>query len=174
MKKYHLSILAQGIFAAAAITLALGLSAQTTPAPAPTAAPKSPHTTPMSGHPKDAATAVKHEADMKTECEAMMAKKKEMQDKCKTMDETLDKLVAEMNAAKLSKDDDALEKPMAAVITELVAQHKAQHAMMMEMQPEMMKHMMHHMHMHGTKGAMECSMMKTEKAAEAKAAEKKQ
>ena len=75
----------------------------------------------------------------------MMAKKEEMQDKLKAMDATLDKLVAEMNAAKRSKEVDAMEKPMAAVINELVAQRKAFRSMMMEMQPAMMEHMMHHM-----------------------------
>ena len=30
----------------------------------------------------------------------------------------------------------------------------------------MMQHMMHHMNMHGTKGAMECPMMKTGMAPE--------
>ena len=75
---------------------------------------------------------------MKAECEAMMAKKQEMQDKLQAMDATLDKLVAEMNAAKGSKEVDAMEKPMAAVLNELVAQRKALRSMMMEMQPAMM------------------------------------
>jgi len=46
-----------------------------------------------------------------------------------------------------------MEKPMAAVLNELVAQRKAMHSMMMEMQPAMMAHMMHHMHMQGAKGS---------------------
>ena len=103
----------------------------------------------------------------------MMARHKEMQEKLRAMDATLDKLVAEMNAAKESKAVDALERPMAAVINELVAQRKASRAMMMEMQPEMMAHMAHHMQMHGTKGPMECPMMKTGTAPEPKAEEKK-
>ncbi len=98
---------------------------------------------------------------MKAECQAMMAKKEEMQAKHQEMDATLDKLVAEMNAAKGSKAVDAMEKPMAAVINELVAQRKALGSMMMEMQPAMMAHMMRHMDMHGAKGAMECPMMKS-------------
>ncbi|HQP37112.1 MAG TPA: hypothetical protein PLI95_18130, partial [Polyangiaceae bacterium] len=97
----------------------------------------------------------------KAECQAMMAKKEEMQAKHREMDATLDKLVAEMNAARGSKDVDAMEKPMAAVINELVAQRKALSSMMMEMQPAMMAHMMRHMEMAGAKGAMECPMMKT-------------
>jgi hypothetical protein len=44
---------------------------------------------------------------MKAECQAMMAKKQEMQDKLQAIDATLDKLVAEMNAAKSSKEVDA-------------------------------------------------------------------
>jgi hypothetical protein len=43
-----------------------------------------------------------------------------------------------MNAAKGSTKVGAMEKPMAAVINELVAQRKAFHSMMMEMQPAMM------------------------------------
>ena len=173
MKTHHLKILVPGIFAATALALAVSVGAQTPPAPAPSPTAKSPQAAPMTGHHKDSAAKAKHEADMKTECQAMMAKKQEMQDKLQTMDATLDKLVAEMNAAKGSKEVDALEKPMAAVINELVAQRKALRSMMMEMQSPMMAHMIHHMHMHGTKGAMECPMMKTGNAPEPKAEEKK-
>jgi Skp family chaperone for outer membrane proteins len=172
MKKHHLKVLVPGIFAATALALAVGVGAQT---PAPPAAPpavKSPHAAPMTGHHKDSAAAAKHDADLKAECEAMMAKKQEMQDKLQAMDASLDKLVADMNAAKTSKEPDALEKPMAAVINELVSQRKTMRSMAMEMQPAMMAHMLHHMHMHGTKGAMECPMMKTGKPPEPKAEEK--
>ncbi len=62
---------------------------------------------------------------------------------------------------------------MAAVLNELVAQRKALRSMTMEMQPVMMAHMTHHVHMPGTKGAMECPMMKTGNAPEPKADEKK-
>jgi hypothetical protein len=110
---------------------------------------------------------------MKAECQAMMAKKQEMQDKLQAMDATLDKLVAEMNAAKGSKEVDAMEKPMAAVLNELVSQRKAARSMMMEMQPSMMAHSMHHMRMHGAKGAMECPMMKMGNAPEPKTEEQK-
>jgi hypothetical protein len=88
-----------------------------------------------------------------------------------------DPCFAPENAAKGSKEVDAMEKPMAAVINELVTQRKAMHSMMMEMQPEMMSHMMHHMKMkdmkgmHGGKGMMECPMMKMDKAPETKAGE---
>jgi hypothetical protein len=169
MKKYNLKVLVPGIFAATALALAMGVGAQTPPPPGPTPATKSPQAAPMAGHHKDRAATAKHDADMKAECQAMMARKQEMQDKLQAMDATLDKLVAEMNAA---KPEVGLEKPMAAVINELVAQRKASRAMMMEMQPAMMAHMLHHMHMHGTKGAMECPMMKTGTAPEPKAEEK--
>ncbi len=172
MKKQYLKILVPGTFAAAALALAVGVGAQTTPAPAAPPAAKSPQAAPMAGHHKGSATSAKHEADMKAECEAMMAKKQAMQAKLEADDATLDKLVAVMNAAKDSKEPDAMEKPMAAVINELVAQRKATRAMMMEMQPAMMAHMLHHEQMHGTKGAMECPMMKTGKAPEAKPEEK--
>lgn len=143
MKKNYLKVLVPGIFAAAALTLALGVGAQTTPPP---------------GHHKGSAADGKHGADMKAECQAMMAKKQEMHDQMKAKDAALDKLVAEMNAAK----GDAMAKSMAAVINELVAQRKASHSMMMDMQPAMMGHMMQHGDMQGSKGAMECPMMKTD------------
>lgn len=88
------------------------------------------------------------------------------------MDAKLDELVAKMNAASTSDAPDAMEKPMAAVITELVAQRKAIQSMMMEMQPQMMAHMMHHRDMHGAMGtmgrmgAMDCPMMKAGKTGE--------
>jgi Skp family chaperone for outer membrane proteins len=169
MKRHYLKLLVPGIFVAAALVLAVSVAAQTPPPPAPTPAAKSLRAAPMTGHHKATAASAKHDADMKTECQAMMAKKHEMHEKLQAMDAALDKLVAEMNAAKGSKEPDAMEKPMAAVITELVAQRNASHAMMMEMQPAMMAHMMHHMHMHGTKGAMECPMTKTRTAPEPKA-----
>ena len=157
MKKHHLKVLVPGIFVATALALAVGVSAQTPPPPGSLPAAESPQAAPMTGH---------HE-DMKPECQAMMAKKQEMQDKAKAMDVALDKLVAEMNTAHGSK------KTMVAVINELVAQRKAFHSMMMEMQPAMMKHMMHHMDMKGMKGGMECPMMKAGDAPEPKAEEMK-
>ncbi len=171
MKKHYLKVLVPGILAATALALAVGVGAQTAPPAGPAPAVKSPQAAPMTGHHKGSAAMAKHDIDMKAECQAMMVKKQEMQDKCQAMDATLDKLVAEMNAAKDSKEPDAMEKPMAAVINELVTQRKAFHSMMMEMQPAMMTHMMHHMHMQGTKGGMECPMMKTGTAPEPKAAE---
>ena len=173
MKTHHRKILVPGILAATALALAVSAGAQTPPPPGPTPAATSPHPAAMTGHHKASAARAEHDADMKAECEAMMAKKQEMQDKLKAMDATLDKLVAEMNAAKGSKEVDALEKPMAAVINELVVQRKALRSMMMEMQPAMMAHMIHHIHMHGTKGAMECPMMKAGSAPEPKAEEKR-
>jgi len=157
MKKHNLKALVAGIFVATALAFVVGVGAQTPPSPGSLPAAESPQATPMTGH---------HE-DMKPECQAMMAKKQEMQDKAKAMDVALDKLVAEMNAAHGSK------KTMVAVINELVAQRKARHSMMMEMQPAMMAHMMHHMDMHGTKGAMECPMMKSCNPAAPKAEDQK-
>jgi hypothetical protein len=154
------------LVAAAALALAATAGAQTTPPPVTPVAAKSPQAAPMAGHHKEAAAKAMHHADMKAECQAMMAKKELMQAKHRDMDATLDKLVVEMNAAKDSKEADAMEKPMAAVINELVAQRKALGSMMMEMQPAMMAHMMRHMEMPGAKGAMECPMMKSGKAPE--------
>jgi Skp family chaperone for outer membrane proteins len=173
MKTSHLTVVVPGIFAAAALALSLSIGAQTPSPPATAPAAKSSQTAPMTGHHKDGAARAKHHADMKTECQGMMAKKQEMQDKLQAMDATLDKLVAEMNAAKGSKEVDAMDKPMAAVLNELVAQRKALRSMMMEMQPAMMAHMIHHTPMRGSKVAMECPMMKTGNAPEPKAEEKK-
>jgi hypothetical protein len=174
MKTNHLRILVPGIFAATALALAVSAGAQTPPtAGSTTPAAKSPQAASTTGHHKGSAAKAKHDVDMKAECEAMMAKKQEMKDKHQAMDATLDKLVAEMNAAKGSKEVDALEKPMAAVINELVAQRKASRSMMMEMEHGSMAHMAHHMHMHGAKGAMECPMMKAGMAHEPKAEETK-
>lgn len=77
---------------------------------------------------------------MKERCQAMMAKKEEMKAHMATMDENLDELVAQMNAA----DDATKTDAVAAVVTELVAQKKARQKMMMKMQQGGMKHMMHH------------------------------
>ena len=173
MKMHPLKVLVPGFFTAAALALAMGAGAQTTPPPASAPAAGSPHEAHMKGHKMDSATMAKHEADMKADCQAMMAKKQEMKDKCLAMDATLDKLVAEMNAAKDSKKADALELPMAAVINELVAQRKVMRSMMEEMQPAMMEHMMGHKGMHDGKGSMDCPMAKTGKTPDAKPAEKK-
>jgi Skp family chaperone for outer membrane proteins len=173
MKKHGFKVLVPGILSATVLALAVGVGAQTPPAAEPLPAAKSPMAGPMGGHHKDSAAAAKHDADMKAECQAMMAKKQEMQDKLQATDATLDKLVAEMNATKGSKEVDAMEKSMAAVINELVAERKACRSMMMEVQPAMMAHMMHHMGMQGPKGSMECPMMKTGNAPEPKAEEKK-
>ncbi len=159
MTKHSLKIIIPGIFAA--LALAVGVGAQTPPPPAPTGpAATSPHAAPMTGHHKVSAAAAKHEAEMKAAWQAMETKREEMKAKLAAMDATLDKLVAEMNAAKDSKEPDALEKPMAAVINELVAQRKASRAMMMEMRSEFMSQMPHHMEMHHTKGMMEHPMMR--------------
>ncbi len=163
MKKLSIQILACGAFAAFALVLVAGTGAQTPPPPA----------APMMGHDMHGAAPAHHDGDMKAECQAMMAKHQAMQDQLKAMDVKMDGLVADMNAATTSTAPDAMEKPMAAVINELVVQRKAQRAMMMEMQPEMMKHMEHHMDMHGKKGEMDCPMMKMGDAPDPMAMEKK-
>ncbi len=102
----------------------------------------------------------------------MMAKRQEMRDKVRAMDAKLDQLVAEMNAALKSDRRDALEKPMAAVINELVAERKESRSMMMEMQPAMMMHMTRYMHMQGAKDAMDCPMMRMDGDSEPESQEK--
>ena len=167
MRKHPILALVTGLSAALALTLVVGAGAQTTPAPTAPPATKAPPAAPMPGHEMHGAPGAAHDAEMKADCEAMQAKHKAMAEKMKAQDATLDALVAEMNAAKTSKATDAMEKPMAAVLNELVAQRKAQRAMMMEMQPEMMSHMGRHMgmKMHGGEGGMGCPMMKSDAAA---------
>jgi hypothetical protein len=173
MKKNVLGFLVPGLFGATVLALSLSAAAQTPPAATPAPAAKSPEAAPMTGPHKGSHAGAKHHADMKAECQGMAAKRQEMQDKLKTMDATLDKLVAEMNAARASKAVDALEKPMLAVINELVVQRKASVAMMVEMHHAMMKHMAQHMSMGGGKGAMDCPMMKMGGAPDGKVEDKK-
>lgn len=168
MKLKPFKVLVPGLFAASALVLASNAGAQTPPPKASSTTNTSPQAIPMTGHHMHGQAGARHSADMQAECKAMMAKRQEMQEKRKTMDAKLDKLVAEMNAAKASKGVDALEKPMAAVLNELVAQRKASRSMMMEMEPGMMGHMGHHMGM-GGKGVDDCPMMKMGDAPEPKA-----
>lgn len=175
MKKYTFAALIPVLLTATALSLALSVGAQASDKA------ENPKPEPMMGdhHHMGEAAGVEHDADMMAECQTMRAKHQEMQDKRQAMDTKLDELVAKMNAASTSKEPDAMEKPMAAVLTELVAQRKANRSMMMEMQPGMMGHMMHHQGMHGTKGAMgtmgamNCPMMKADETPEAKAEETK-
>jgi len=139
--------------AALAIAAVFALSqSMTAQSPAPAAKP---HHAGMKGL---------HKGDMKADCAVMQAKKKEMEEKCQAMDATLDRLLAEMNVAGKTEKMDAMEKPMAAVLTELVSQRKTMHAMKANMEADMMHHMMRHMHSGDAKGGMkvmsDCPMMK--------------
>jgi Skp family chaperone for outer membrane proteins len=163
MNKHPLKILAPGFLTLAALAMAFNIGAQTPPPSAPPDV-KSPPAASTPVHHKDGAAAAKHEADMKAECQALKVRKQEMQDKIQAMDVKLDKLVADMNAVRDSKEVDALEKPMAAVLTEMVAQRKVLQSMVLEMHSAMMEHMARHMGAHGAKGALDCPMMKTDKA----------
>jgi hypothetical protein len=169
MSTKRLRLVAPGLLATTALAFAVSAVAQTPPAPSPAAAATRAQTPPAMGHHKTGAPKTGYDAGLKAECEAMIANRKTMQDKLAAMDASLDKLVAEMNAAKASKEVDALEKPMAAVLNELVAQRKVMQSMMMEMQPQMMTHMMHHVQRHGAKGAMDCPLMKMKDTHEPKA-----
>ena len=167
MKTYLLKVLLPGVVAASALAYAASAGAQV-PGPGgpggPGGAPTAPTARRHDGHPAKAG----HHVDMKAECQAMIARKQEMQAKLAAMDVDLDRAVAEMNAAKGSKTIDALEKPMMAVINELVAQHRAARTMMMAMQPEMMAHMMKHRDGRGGTG-ISCPMMSGGAAPEPKA-----
>ena len=97
-----------------------------------------------------------HQA-MNPDCQAMMQKMQAMQQQMKAMDDRLDKLVADMNAARGSKRVDR----MAAVINELVTQRKQMEASMQTMMPAMMQHMQQHMQaaMKAMMDSMSCPMM---------------
>ncbi len=90
---------------------------------------------------------------MMAEDKAMMAERQRMTDVMDANDATLNRLVAQMNAADGTEKIDAI----AAVIAELVAQEKRARHQMMSMGPEMMQHMMAHMKS-GTMSGMEKSM----------------
>lgn len=169
MSTKRLGLVPQGILAATALAFAVSAGAQTPPASSAAAPATGAQAAPAMGHHKAGVAKPGDDAGLRAECEAMIAKRKTMQDKLVAMDASLDKLVAEMNAAGVSKEPGAMEKPMAAVLNELVSQRKALRSMMMEMQSPMMAHMAHHMQMHGAKGAMECPMMKMKDTQEPKA-----
>ena len=161
MKTYLLKVLLPGVVVASALAYAASAGAQTPGPGGPAASATPPPAARAAGHHEGHPAKAGHHKDMvKAECQAMMAKRQEMQAKLAAMDADLDRAVAEMNAAKGSKTVDALEKPMMAVINELVAQHRAERSMMMEMQPAMMAHMMKHMKEHGGMGSSSCPMMK--------------
>lgn len=123
----------------------------------PTAVLAQPSAAAPMGHPMPA-TAARPDGAMMADCQAMMTKKKEMKEHLAAMDATLAKLVTAMNAAANDKKADAMERPIAAVVTELVSQRKSEHVMAAEMDEAMMAHMMRHMQM-GKDGMAHCPMM---------------
>lgn len=161
MQKLYSQVLAPGVFTALALAVTVGAGAQTPPTAGPPSAPTSTQAAPMHGHQQHAAVTAGSETEMKADCQAMMARKQQMQERAWANDAALDELVAEMNAARGPADK---ERTMAAVINELVAQRKSSHAMMMERQHEMMAHMMRHMEMQATTGAVDCPLMKMGRA----------
>ena len=164
MKTYLLKVLVPSIVVGAALSYASSALGQAPAAATPSASAPAVQPGPMTVHHEDRTGKAPHHADMKAECQSMMTRKQEMQAKLAAMDATLDRLVAEMNAAKGSAAVDALEKPTVAVINELVNDRKASRMMMMDLQSEMMAHMMRHMR--SPKGAMGCPMMKSAPAPE--------
>lgn len=201
MKKFTLQSTGPGILLVALMALATSLGAQTSAQPADetTTPDTTAETCPSAHHRMDgmmtdhhdkAANDAADEIGLATECQALAAKKQAMVETRQDMDAKLDALVVTMNAAGNSKSREAM-KPMAAVITELVAQRKADHAMMMEMEPELMRHMMRHNAHKGVhpashhashvpndpargtakKHAMDCPMMKTPAASGAEGGE---
>ena len=172
MNGKRLKFFVPGLLAAAALALTVSVGAQTPTPSDPAPAVKAPQSAPKAGRGMGRARAARHEGEPNAECQAMMARKQEMQDKLVAMDATLDDLVAKMNAAGASGRADAMEQPMAAVINELVAQRKTMRSMKMEMQPAMRNQKMRDMSMRDTRGMIDCPMMKMDDADEAKTGNK--
>jgi hypothetical protein len=124
--------------AAVVISAVSGLAAQTPPE-----------------HQHAATDKAKSPSDMAAKCQAMMAERDKMMADMKAADQRLDDLVAKMNAAS-GMDKTAAT---AAVVTEMVAQHRTMQEGMMKRQQGMMEHMMEHMQAGKDSMAM-CPMMK--------------
>jgi hypothetical protein len=92
---------------------------------------------------------------MAAKCQAMMAERDKMMADMKAADQRLDDLVAKMNTAS-GMDQTAAT---AAVVNEMVAQHRTMQEGMMKKQQGMMEHMMEHMQAGKDSMAM-CPMMK--------------
>jgi hypothetical protein len=106
--------------AAVVISAAPGLAAQT-----------------LQAHQHEATDKVKPGSDMEAKCQAMMAEKEKMMADMKAADQRLDDLVATMNTAS------GMDKmaATAAVVTEMVTQHRTMRDGMMKMQDDMTAHM---------------------------------
>jgi len=92
-------------------------------------------------------------APMMHSCKEMMAHHQQMREQMAASDAALDQRVAEMKSA----TGEAKVAATAAVVEELVQQHKAMHGMMMQHQPMMMGKMMEHMG--AGDGMTDCPMM---------------
>ena len=106
-------------------------------------------------HQHAATDKAKSPSDMAARCQAMMAEREKMMADMKAADQRLDDLVARMNSAS-GMDKTAAT---AAVVTEMVAQHRTMQEGMMKKQQGMMEHMMEHMQAGKDSMAM-CPMMK--------------
>ena len=159
MNTPHFKVLVPGIVAAAALALAGSAGAQTPAPAAPPAATSSP-AVPMTGHHMGRSTKAAHQPDMKKECQAMMAGTK-MQEKLQAM----------RHAGQAGGGDECLQGIQRGrreahqadggrirTCSSPSASHSR--STMMEMQHGSMAHTAHHMQMHGTRGPMECPMMK--------------
>ena len=95
------------------------------------------------------------EQPAKMDCEAMMARHREMQEQMAAKDAELDRLVAAMRSA----SGEAKAEATAAVVEELVEHRKSMHAMMMQHHQGMMRQMMGHMGAGEGMGMTKCPMM---------------
>ena len=95
------------------------------------------------------------EATKPERCQEMMARHPEMLEKMKAKDAELGRLLEEMRAA----TGDAKVAATAAVVEELVAQHRSMHSMMRKHQPMMMHQMMGGMGEDGGMADCSCPMM---------------
>ena len=77
-----------------------------------------------------------------TQAASMMAERQKMMANMRAMDQKLNDLIAQIDAA---RGDDAKIEAVAAVVKQLVAQRTQMHSQMEAMQTRMMDHMMEHM-----------------------------
>lgn len=99
------------------------------------------------------------ESMAKMDCETMMERHGEMQERMAAMDAELDRLVAAMRSA----SGEAKTEATGVVVETLVEQRKSMHAMMKQHHQGMMQHMMGHMGAGQGMGMMQCPMMQHSK-----------
>jgi hypothetical protein len=97
------------------------------------------------------------ESSAMADCQQMTKMKEQMQAKQQKLQTELDEMVARMNAA----GGTAQQQVMVDLLTKLVENRGAMMGMSMKTQPMMMGHMAQHMKSSDTRGMSDCPMMKS-------------